>query len=81
MHLRAFAVVIPESPFPHSRVGEALSFQPFQFLPVFLLPVCGFPFLPLFPLEVTFFGVAVTPEKRLALCKVGFFGLAAVPAV
>ena len=45
------------------------------------LPVCGFLFFPAFPLAVTFFRVAVTPEKALALCEVGFFGLAAVPAV
>jgi len=65
--LGAFAVVIPENPSPHSRVGETLSFQPLHFLPVFLLPVCGFQHFPAFPLAVTFFGVPVTAEKGLAL--------------
>ncbi len=80
-HLGAFAVVVPKRPFPHSRVGEALSFQPFHFLPVLLLPVCGFQHFPAFPLAVTFFGVSVTSENRLALREVGFFGLAAAPAI
>jgi hypothetical protein len=81
VHLGAFPVVILESPFPHSRVCEACSFHSFHFLPVFLLPVCGFQHFPSFPLAVTFFRVSVTSEKGLTLREVGFFGLAAAPAI
>ena len=81
IHLRAFPVVVLKRPFPHSRVGEALSFQPFDFLPVLLFPVGGFPLFPVCPFAVTFLGVSVASEKRLSLRKIGFFGLAAFPAV
>ena len=79
--LGAFAVVVFKRPFPHSRVGEACPFQPFHFLPVLVFPVAGFQRFPAFSLAVTFFGVSVTSEKGLALGEVGFFGLAAAPAI
>ena len=81
VHLGAFPVVVFKRPFPHSRVCKSLSFQPFHFLPVLVFPVSGFQRFPAFPLAVTFFGVAVTSEKGLALREVGFFGLAAAPAI
>ena len=81
VHLGAFPVVVFKRPFPHSRVGEACPFQPFHFLPVLVFPMAGFQHFPAFPLAVTFFRVAVTPEKGFALREVGFFGLAAAPAI
>ena len=81
MHLGAFAVVVLKRPFSHSRVGKADSFQPFHVLPVLVFPVSGFQRFPAFALAVTFFGVSVTSEKCFALREVGFFGLAAAPAI
>lgn len=54
MHLGAFPVVVFKRPFPHSRVGEACSFQPFHFLPVLVFPVSGFQRFLAFSLAVTF---------------------------
>ena len=44
-------------------------------------PSGGIPAFPAFALAVTFFRVAVTSEKVFPLGEVGFFGLAAAPAV
>jgi hypothetical protein len=41
----------------------------------------GLLFVKDFPLAVTRPRVSVTSEKRLALRKIGFFGLAAAPAI
>ena len=81
IHLGAFAVVIFKSPLAHGGVGKSPAFQVLHGVMVLAFPVCGFLLFPPFALAVTFFRVAVTPEKALALCEVGFFGLAAAPAV
>ena len=41
----------------------------------------GLPFFPDFPLAVALCRVPVASEQRLALREIGFFGLAALPAV
>ena len=81
IHLGAFAVVIFKSPLAHGSVGKSPAFQVLHGVTVFAFPVGGFLLLPPLALAVTFFRVAVTPEKALALGEVCFFGLAAAPAV
>ena len=77
----AFAVVIFKSPLAHGGVGKSPAFQVLYGVTVFSLLVGGFLRFPAFVLAVTFFGVAVTSEKVSPLGEVGFFGLAAAPAV
>jgi hypothetical protein len=81
IHLGAFAVVIFKSPLAHGGVGKSPAFQFFHGVAVLALPVGGFLLFPAFALAVTFFRVSVTSEKPLSLGEIGFFGLAAAPAI
>ena len=81
LHLGAFPVVLFKIPVPHGGVGKTPAFQVLNNVKVLSLLLGGFPFLPDFPLAVALCRVAVTPEQVLALREVGFFGLAAAPAV
>ncbi|MPM58452.1 hypothetical protein SDC9_105283 [bioreactor metagenome] len=81
-HLRALAVVVLKRPALHSRVCKAPPLQPLDSFKVTALFLCGFPFLTLCPLAVTFCRVAVTPQPCGGFFgEIALFGLVALPAV
>src|SRR5699024_9938361 len=79
--LRVLAVVVLKCPAPYGLVGKAPAFQFLYGVKVAAAFLGGLPFLPDFPLAVALCRVAVTPEQRLSLREIGFFGLAAFAAV
>ena len=79
--LRISAVVVFKSPVPHGGIGKSPALQVLYGVKVSALLFGGFTLDPLRSLAVALCRVAVKPEKRLALREVGFFGLAAFPAV
>ena len=82
LHLRAFPVVIGESPFLHGGIGKSLAFQVLHGIKVLSALFGGFTLQTLGFLAVTFCRVAVTPKRGgLLFREVGFFRGAALAAV
>ena len=81
-HLRAFAIVILESPFTHGGVGKAPAFQILYGVKVFPALLGCFTLHAPRPLALTFCRVAVAPEQGGFLCREKrFFGCPALAAV
>ena len=82
LHLRAFPVVVGESPFLHGRIGKSPAFQVLHGVKVLSALFGGFTLQTLGFLAVTFCRVAVTPKQGgLLFREVGFFRSVTLAAV